>query len=441
VLAILIAAGDAWGDPSPIVGGTLDTAHPYVAALVRGGAPYCSATIIATRGTDGIAVTAAHCGQPELLVTGSRLDDPTAVRYPVTARVVHPFFRHGLFDVAILRFTGATASTASLDPIGPSTGPVAPGAALAFVGYGQPSTGERLIATGTLARATTSLLEYDQPLAGPCHGDSGGPTLALGSPDVLVGVISSGDRDCAELGASTNLASVIDHFVGPQLVDEPARSCDACKRDAWSSTCADAATRCAANSACARIEACVAACSGDAPDECARACRAEAPEGTALFAELRTCTCGIECPIECAASPECRTEAACGVRASAQTCRACIEAHCCGEALACADDPTCGRCLEDPQAVGCDASEASRAFDACRADACARPCEGRTISPEPGPAVAPDPTGCAASGRGGSGAAIWVLGLLAVLGLRERHRARSRITSTATRRHHGDTHP
>ncbi len=93
----------------------------------------------------------------------------------------------------------------------------------------------------------------------------------------------------------------------------------------------------------------------------------------------------------------------CGLTTGDPTCDACIDANCCAEATACADDPDCVSCLEENPI--CDTSQTATDFEDCLETSCAVECSGSGT----GGASASSSTtsgGTGGSGTGGAGGSV-----------------------------------
>jgi secreted trypsin-like serine protease len=161
-------------------------------------------------------LTAAHCVMPfspHAVLFGSNLDD--GARIPISATRVHPGYDASSLDFDLARLDlGAVAPVEALR-FDPSTdlSPVV-GERVRLVGFGK---GELAAPphkrTGT---ARIDAVELDRFTAGPdpslgCSGDSGGPALVdRDGAEVLIGVVSSGDWECAERTSFTRATRAAD---------------------------------------------------------------------------------------------------------------------------------------------------------------------------------------------------------------------------------------
>ena len=216
-----------------------DNLHPNVGALLAKRTDSslfiaCSGTLVSTR----VFLTAGHCaeflfslGQSDAFVTFDPdfgLDAGHNVfSTPYHGTVIeNPDFRLPfqndtaivLFDTAVVGITPATiAPLHFLDALNAQT---LHDAALTNVGYG---SAEQLVVPGTgptfpfdgirkftvsgFLSLTPEFLHVNQNLArgfaGPCLGDSGGPTfLDTGAGPVLVATATAGDKPCYSLGVN-----------------------------------------------------------------------------------------------------------------------------------------------------------------------------------------------------------------------------------------------
>lgn len=197
-----------------IVGGEVEAAYPAVGAIVEGGNPFCTATLV----RPDIVVTAAHClteleGQPIQMYFGPNANDlDTGSVVGVEAYRVHPSYAQDEeADIAIMRLSEAV----DIAPIPFNSEPLAAGVEgdqARFIGFGTwgynnpqgDGAGIKRSVDVTITEISANWFRYSENGKGTCHGDSGGPALLdIGGVERLIGVTSWGDENCEEFGVNT----------------------------------------------------------------------------------------------------------------------------------------------------------------------------------------------------------------------------------------------
>jgi secreted trypsin-like serine protease len=220
-----------------IVGGVDDADDPAVVmwiAQVPGSptATLCTATLISPH----VVLTAAHCVLPELVGTNAKFSVFPGANVntahlgdfiDVTETHAHPDFSlndvTGGSDIAV----GILAKPLSPTPIAMNTtglGNDLVGQPARMVGYGKSAgtdttgatAGRKRQAATQLVSFTDKLVTFGMPGETTCEGDSGGPGLmTIGGVEVIVGVVSFGDAQCAQLGVDTRVDRFADSWVRP----------------------------------------------------------------------------------------------------------------------------------------------------------------------------------------------------------------------------------
>lgn len=193
-VATLAVASTALG----VTGSSVDgDAHPYVGAVVAGGAVRCSGVLVAPT----VLVTAGHCGvdgervsvsfDPKLVEGGWSLQEGT-LRVDPTRRA----------DLAVVRLDAAAAPTPASLPAAGAVDALARKTPVTSVGYGYSGRaadgtwvydGYRRYADSPVKKSTKLHLTISTREAGPCLGDSGGPQL---DGDTVLSITSAGSKDC-----------------------------------------------------------------------------------------------------------------------------------------------------------------------------------------------------------------------------------------------------
>lgn len=242
---------------APLVGGTPDTAHPAVVAIVERRLQCSSAEDLACSGTligPRAVLTAAHCldeaRADELeVITGAWIEEPdeviavwSAIVHPAYDRLAAPDAQH---DLAVLVLASAPPIAAAAWAETPPAELVA-GASLTAAGYGATAgfpaapSGKRLAAGSVIDELTAGAMWTTGGTA--CGGDSGGAVfLATADGERLVGVIKGSQTNCTDraLAVRTDAEAtfVRDALAAAAATNDPGRPAidDA---DACSTTCA-----------------------------------------------------------------------------------------------------------------------------------------------------------------------------------------------------------
>jgi hypothetical protein len=459
---------------SPIFGGTVDPTDEAVMALVQQvgtaasvNSTACTGTTIAKVGVSGIFVTAGHCvvandGMGHLTLP-IKVAAPTdlyvlpgadwaksaaASQYFGVAQVAVDPGYDGMvdspFDVALVRYLGATASMPVIPALAPADDTLAINSTVTLVGYGKTETNamnsQRRKVDRVLSMLSARQLEYSQTdLKGACEGDSGGPALFQTPNGVRVaGVTSFGDPACTMVGVSLRLSPAAS-FIQSFIASVPTTlSCGDCTAAAVGpgNVCFDQGATCAnPTTSCGAFLDCLGRCQ---TSTCAAQCRNTMSAGAALYDALARCQCGGMCATPCKQDQACAAfstsppppppPSMCGgLTDSRPACASCITNTCCVEAAACAADPSCASCQQRATPT-CRFYPPFSALNTCLATCVGAPCAAPATTADAGSGpsdgladklVAAPHSGCdcAVAGPRSNPASPWETSALGTLGM------------------------
>jgi secreted trypsin-like serine protease len=220
----------------PILGGSIDRAHPEVMLLLDRAGFLCTGTVIHVEQRTGFLLTAAHCvtqaaergpgvvpipADQFMVVPGEDFAESTTA-FSVNAVHVEPSY-DGSFaaDVAVVRFSfGNEAPPGVLRPLGAADDELAVDAELELVGYGQTESDEantqRRSVDRNIQELDDEVVIYDQEDgSGACFGDSGGPALVrIDGAERVAAVISGGVFDAGEECSGIGVAMRVSAYEG-----------------------------------------------------------------------------------------------------------------------------------------------------------------------------------------------------------------------------------
>lgn len=373
-----------------IINGSLDQTHQAVVAYLHGSK--CTATIVHVAGNVGYALTAGHCINNNLgkLYQGDNHNNPTKT-YNVTEVQRHPYYsgsqsnqndgKSGLFDVAMIKFSGATASTPVIPVLPPAQDNIKAGSSFDLIGYGNTENGgtsKRHHRIQKTASVSALRLVWNQSAGGVCSGDSGGPAVYSSNGSEHVGGVHSyvTNSNCNEQGVSIRASAVYDSFILPFINGGSfqGESCDECSEAHTTHSggdCVAPVVDCQNSSACNSYINCASQCS---TFTCVNQCKSMHQAGADLYEAIDACVCTKPCSSECGGEPRCQ-QPACGLTSSNDSCQSCYEASCCAEAQACAGSAKCIDCITKlvPPA-DCDSDSTTQNLQACLATNCASEC-------------------------------------------------------------------
>lgn len=224
----------------PILGGTVDDAHPEVMLLADAAGFLCTGTNILSEDGTGFLLTAAHCVTevrsrgvvalpPErfLVVPGTDFSEST-LAFAVDEISVEPGY-DGSFavdDIAVVRFVfGGAPEPPAIEPLLADDDDLALADELLLIGYGQTenpglNTERRRVERSIAALDDEVIVHSQEDGDGACFGDSGGPGLVeVGGEErvavVISGGVSDSQDDCADgIGISTRVSAYEDFIEG-----------------------------------------------------------------------------------------------------------------------------------------------------------------------------------------------------------------------------------
>jgi hypothetical protein len=390
----------------PIFGGTPDTTHDAVMALLHFGntsVSGCSGTTIAKKAGSGILLTAAHCvlavDANDQVVVPLQVSAPSSMYvvpgadwqtgyeagkvYFVSQITVNPQYdgkTENPFDLALVRYLGTTDTTPIIPVLSLAEDQLAVGSPFTLVGYGKtdtnPQNTQRRAVDRVVANLTARQILYDQTDGkGTCQGDSGGPALVQSPGGLRVaGVTSYGDFDCSGSSVSVRVSSGASFIQGVLNTIPSVLSCDDCKGASIGpdGTCFPSWLPCETNgSACNRFLACVTPCQTSA---CYDACVAKNQTGAQQSDAALACQCTTACSKECANDRSCGTPSCGGLTVPGALCTSCIQQNCCPQAEACGNDAGCTGCFQHSGAQ-CDSDPLYAAFLGCVSTCNGNPCK------------------------------------------------------------------
>lgn len=298
---------------APIVNGSVENSGQYEAVVaVFGNMSKCTGTIVGVQVPYAFVLTAAHCvtgGAPQVVRQGVDHDNPTA-EYPVQDYAIHPGYNQSVNDFAMIRVTGASASTPVRQVLTSAEDNLGAGTTCTHVGYGNvaPGTGTNLrhITTNPVISTTSLTITFNGSSSGVCYGDSGGPNFHPNGKVAGVNSAVSGNNPCAAESFSGRASAVLDTFIIPFINNSPPPpvDCDGCFEAATTGTgsCISAVNACFGNSTCNSLVACFNSCT---TQQCVNQCASTYSGGVDLYNGIFDCVCDSACSTECATASMC----------------------------------------------------------------------------------------------------------------------------------------
>jgi MYXO-CTERM domain-containing protein len=416
---------------SAIAYGSPDSTHTAVVALLgsAGGGSFdeCSGTIVKVNPATGVGyvLTAAHCCNmtaPQLVVMSSDYTvgeqylfggSPQPPVYAVTPGSIYYDSKYDQqeYDFCMLKF--AAPANAPVIPVATSPDGLSLGSSVEHVGFGVTDTngnnsGRRTGTAPVNQTLNALILQSSQGggahTPGVCEGDSGGPALfPAGAPQSqqhVVGTTSYGNNStCAQntINVCMRVTSEMDPnngFIATYLNDNPVggvqagsaqASCQTCVSSSESGSCSSQTQACAGDQACLTLNTCIGNCNGSQTcvNNCAQTAGQAAVNEYNAFVNCvcQSSVCGTPCMCTSSGSSSSSSGGTnCGLQSSDAACNTCLDASCCSQAQACANDSNCTACLVATPPASCNSESNFVALNNCLNGSCASPCGGGSSS-------------------------------------------------------------
>lgn len=384
---------------SPIINGSLDTAHDAVVAILtqsskdQGGG--CTGTIVKVDGARhiGWVATAAHCvdftgldPKNVYVVQGEDYSKQTSILYRTIDFAIHPGWDpNGGFDsdFAMIRIAGVDANTPVI-PLATNPDGLSSGKQITSVGYGKTDPSPNSTEQNTLrysitktASVSSAFVSISQTGGGICQGDSGGPMLygAAGSEKVVAihSYVSGGCGSGAE-GVGGRVIAGLSFFNQQLSAALPKEDCNLCEMTANSGTqeCAEITQKCYGDPECQGFFDCM-----QKQGATRTSCTQKFPKIEGMYAAVAACTCTRACADTCGTTLNCKLTPKCGYKLPAGACTTCTEGSCCTETFDCTADGDCYLCLKNGDSdPGCATNAIRKKLATCVATSCKADCEG-----------------------------------------------------------------